>query len=444
MFRSLFALSLSLALCTPGHAQDAAPCPDSALCKAPEQFAQKYADPELARLITAALAANTDIAEAIAKVAEARSRGRLTASGSLPSVDLGASATDQSGPLINKAGGEGRLFDSSVTIAWEPDLFGRMSKAKHAAKAEASAAEYDLAAVRLLVASEVAQNYVALRSTALTLDLAVQAADNWRQTLTILESMTQEGTISSLVLEKARSDASSTLGLPAELQKQKSLFEHQLAFLTGNNATEFKVAPNGATLPALPEIPAGLPSDLLLRRPDVHSAYQLAEAARDHWGIAKSAWFPSLSLTANGGYASPSLGNLLVGAAQNFGLSLFASLPLFDGGRRKARIGEAKAQLDAVDARYRATTLTAFREVADELAIKQSLDVQFAQTELSEAAAANAFARTKALHADGLVNRLELLSAERTVLHEQSVRLNLHRERHLATIALIRALGGYW
>lgn len=444
MFRSLFALSFSLALCTASHAHDTAPCPDPAICKAPKLFSEKYADPELTRLIAAALDANTDIAEAVAKVAEARSRGRLSASDSLPSVNLGASATDQSGPLINKAGGEGRLFDASVTVAWEPDLFGRISKAKHAAKAEASAAEYDLAAVRLLVASEVTQNYVALRSTDASLELAFQAAENWRQTLLILESLAKDGGISSIVVEQARSEASTTFGLPAELQKQKSLFEHQLAFLTGNNATQFQVTSSNAALPEVPEIPPDLPSDLLLRRPDVHSAYQMVEAGRDRLGIAKSAWFPSLSLTANGGYASPSLGSLLVGAAQNFGLGLFASLPLFDGGRHKARMSEAKAQLDAVDARYRASTLTAFREVADELAIKQSLDTQFTQAQLSEAAALNALSRTKALNADGLVNKLEVLSAERRVLQEQTSRLKLHRERHLAMIVLIRALGGYW
>jgi multidrug efflux system outer membrane protein len=195
---------------------------------------------------------------------------------------------------------------------------------------------------------------------------------------------------------------------------------------------------------ALPVVPAGVPSTVLTRRPDVSAAQLTMLAAQQRVGAAKAAWFPDLALTATGGYASPELGDLFKWSARAWGVGAILSLPVLDGGRRAAGVANANAQLDETVAQYREQVLGAFRDVEDQLAQLRLLSEQ----SQAQARAVDSAARTTALsdarYRNGLVSQLELLDARRSELRNRREALQVKSAQYQATVGLVRALGGGW
>jgi multidrug efflux system outer membrane protein len=194
----------------------------------------------------------------------------------------------------------------------------------------------------------------------------------------------------------------------------------------------------------VPEVPAGLPSEMLTRRPDVAASVDAIDAAQLRLRATRAAWFPSFGLTASGGQASTSLADLLSGAARTFGFNLLLALPIFDGGRHKAAVRKSQAELELSAAQNRQIVLTAFREVEDQLSAVRLL----AGEEAAARQAAEADARARDLadrrFAEGNISRLDLLDVKRAGLAEARRASRLRHDRYIATVNLVRALGGGW
>lgn len=402
-----------------------------------------FQDAELDRLIAAAHASNPSLDQSLARVAQARARSRSSDAARLPQITAGASGSRQTGPLINAAGGGGELYTASASLSYEVDLFGRLAKAGKAARRELDASESAHAAARLMVESEVARSYLRIRLLDDEEALLLRAADGYARTLALAESNLAAGLVPAMQVDLIRTEAADWRNALLSVQRERAEQEHALAALVGDNASTFRLDKDIAPT-AIPVVPAGLPSAMLQRRPDIHAAEATMEAARLRVGVAKASWFPSFALTGSEGYASPAFGDLFRSVAQTGGISLLAMLPIFDGGRQKARVKGAEADYQLAAASWRETVLQSFREVEDRLVGLRTLADQARETDTAATAATRAAERASQMQAAGLISVLDRLETERRAISEARAQLHLRAARYDATIGLVRALGGGW
>jgi multidrug efflux system outer membrane protein len=255
------------------------------------------------------------------------------------------------------------------------------------------------------------------------------------------------GEVSELDLQQATNALATARAEAAGVERQRAASEHALAVLLGKPPAEFSF-PQQPLEPVLARVPAGLPSALLERRPDVSAAERAMAAANARVGLAKSAFFPQLNITGAFGYESTGLSQLFLWSSRTFLLGPFAgtalTLPIFDGGRRKAELAQARAQYDEQVANYRSQVLRAFREVEDSLSDLRLLDDQIRAQKDAVDAAARAEHLSEAQYREGAVNYLDVLDSQRTVLQAQRQASQLAGSQAVATVNLIRALGGGW
>jgi len=240
-----------------------------------------------------------------------------------------------------------------------------------------------------------------------------------------------------------RTDLASNEAEGLALERRRSQLEHALAVLVGESASNFAVASADWAVP-LPQVPAGVPSTVLARRPDVAAAMNQLQAAQARVGVAQAAWFPSLSLTAAGGFASPEISDLFKWSARTWGIGALMSLPIIDGGRRNAAVQGARAEFDVAVASYREQVLVAFKDVEDELAALRLLTDQSEAQSRAVASASRATALSESRYRNGLVSQLELLDAQRSELRNRRQAVQVRAAQYQATVGLIRALGGSW
>lgn len=404
-----------------------------------------FSDPVLDDLVARAAAGNTDVQVAAARVVEARALLRGAQAGLLPQV--GASAGVQRATLPP---GQGGLPGQAVTIgstglaaSWEPDLFGKISKTRDAASLDAQARAALLQSTRLVVQSDVAQAYFGLRALDTQRALVRQTVEAYRDTLHLTERRYQAGDVAELDLARVQSEVASTTSQALALDRERALAEHALAVLLGEVPSRFALA-EGDWNGALPTVPAGVPSAVLTRRPDVAAAQFAMQAAEARAGVARKAWFPDIALTANGGYASTDVGDLFKWSARAWGVGALLSLPVFDGGRREAGVQQTNAQWDVAAAAYREQVLGAFRDVEDQLASLRLLADQAGAQKQAVDAASRATVLSDTRYRNGLVSQLELLDARRSELADRRAAVQVRAAQYQATIGLIRALGGGW
>jgi len=402
-----------------------------------------FQDPVLDELAERAAARNTRVDEAAARLAQARALVQAAASQRQPQLSASAGAGRQGGPLVNAAGGSGTLLTLGVGASWEADLFGRQAAAGHAAALDAEAAAAQLQGTRLAVQSEVAQHVLALRAIDAERALQRDTLAAWRASLQITEERRRLGGVGEPAVARAAADVASAEAEALALDRRRAEIEHALALLVGEAASTFALAER-TTDTELPHIPTGIPSEVLVRRYDVTATQQRLRAAQARAGAAQAAWFPSLSLTASGGQASSELSNLLAGSMRAWGVGALLSLPLLDGGRRDAARQQAQADLDLAAAQYRGQVLLALQDVEDQLAALQTLDGQAQAQQRAAALAQRSAALTASRERQGLASRLELLEARRHALQSQRQWLQVMAAQRVATVALIRALGGGW
>jgi outer membrane protein, multidrug efflux system len=402
-----------------------------------------FNDPVLDDLVTRAERANTNIQVAAARLAQARAVARITDADRSLQASLGASGRRAQGIIGGDAGPARNLFATGVDLSYEVDLFGRLSHASRAAVLDAQSREALLQSTRLLIHAEVAQAYLALRALDDERTLVRSTITAYRETLALTERRWRAGDVAELDVTRSATEVAATESEALALDRRRAELEHAIAVLVGEAPANFSVAATEWNT-ALPTIPAGVPSTVLTRRPDVSAAQNTLLAAQARVGVAKAAWFPRVALTASGGYASTELSDLFEWSSRAWLIGAIASLPLLDGGRRKAGVQSASAELDGAVALYREQVLVAFKDVEDQLAALRLLSEQAEAQGRAVASARRTTTLSNARYRAGYVSQLELLDAQRSELRNQREALQVRSARYQSTVALVRALGGGW
>lgn len=405
------------------------------------QWWQVFADPVLDQLVEQANRSNNSVQVAAGRLAQARAIAGLTDANRSLQVGLGAGATRQDNATTNNA--PQTVVSAGANLSYEVDLFGKLAGASNAAALDAQSREALLRSTQLLVQADVAQNYLSLRAIDSERALVRETLQAYRNTLRLTEVRFKEGDVAELDVARVRSEVASTESDALALDQRRTQLEHALAVLVGEVASNFGVAPTEWAT-ALPAIPAGVPSTVLTRRPDIAAAQSSMQSAQARVGVAQAAWFPSFSLTANGGYAAPEIKDLFAMSARAWGVGALLSLPLFDGGRREAGVQNASAELDIALANYREQVLVAFRDVEDQLAALRLLAEQSEAQSRSVASSRRATVLSDTRYRNGFISQLELLDARRSELRNRRQALQVRTAQYLATVGLIRALGGGW
>lgn len=412
-----------------------------------------FGDEALNRLEEQAMSANQNLKAAAARLAQARAMQRDVESARYPTVDAGFGPTRQRASNASQGLDEdahnppSTLWRAQTTVSYEADLFGRVSAAVDAATADAQQSAALFQSVRLALQADVAQAHFLIRRLDAEAALFRDTVALRRQTLDLVQRRFDAGAISELDLARARTEYASAQSQSLAVERRRAAAEHALAILLGRPPASFAAAPAPLDRVTL-SIPAGLPSSLLERRPDIAAAERAMAAANARVGVAKAAFFPRLTLTGAFGYESSQIGDLLQWSSRSFILGPLVgtvlSLPIFDGGQRDARLAQAKARYEEDVARYRQAVLTAFREVEDGLSGLRILGEQAGVQDEAVASAERAAQLSRVQYRAGDAGYLDVIDADRAVLQQKRAAVALNGERAQAAVALIRALGGGW
>jgi multidrug efflux system outer membrane protein len=413
----------------------------------PPEWWQIFSDAELNALEAQAVEANQDLKRAVARVTEARALARSAKADLYPRISASEGYT-RSRASGNRQSLPGQQLDTDdfnrgVDLNYELDIWGRVRRSIEASRADAAAVAADMSVVLLTLTSDVARNYHQLRA----LDaekLVVEATIALRKdTVQLQETRYKAGLINEVDVTRARTEQAN---VEAELQgiiRGRAQIEHALAVLCGKPPGNFSVAAsplNGAP----PEIPTGLPSQLLQRRPDIAEAEQRLQGDSARIGVAKAAFFPTIKLTGMAGLASADLGTALNWPARLWSVGPSISFPLFEGGKNKANLKAAEARYEQSLASYRSTVLNAFREVEDSLSDLSTLATQAAAVNRALVSARDTAALANERYQQGLSNYLEVVDAQRAALQAERQESQLRGQRSISTILLAKALGGGW
>jgi multidrug efflux system outer membrane protein len=401
-----------------------------------------FNDPVLDDLVARAERNNTSLQVSSARLAQARALLRAADADRMPQLGVGASAIRQDGLPLSPAG-PSTLTTVGANASWEVDLFGRLASASRAAALDARSREGLLQSTHLIVQADVAQTYLAIRALDDERALVRGTVVTYVEALKLTQRRFRAGDVAELDVARARTEVAATESEALALDRRRAELEHALAVLVGEPASTFQVREDSWKT-ALPIVPAGVPATVLARRPDVSAAQDALLATQQRVGVAKAAWFPSISLTAAGGQASGEISDLFKWTARAWGVGALLSLPVFDGGRRTAGIENANAEMDAALASYREQILTALRDVEDQLAALHLLADQADAQGRAVTSAARTTALSDVRYRNGLVSQLELLDAQRSELRNRRQALQVRSAQYQATVGLVRALGGGW
>jgi multidrug efflux system outer membrane protein len=412
-----------------------------------------FNDETLNALELEALSANQDLRAAAARLGQARALEKSARSGLFPQVGLGFGPTRQlpspasQGLPADADTSPFTLWRGQATISYEVDLFGRVSTVANAARFDADKNAALFQSTLLALQSDVAQAYFMVRELDASQAIYADTVKLRKESLELFQRRYDAGDVSELDLARAKTELAAAESQSLGIARQRAVAEHALAILLGKAPAEFSF-PQQPLTRLLVSVPAGLPSDLLERRPDIAAAERSMMAANERIGSAKSAWFPRLSLTGSLGYESNDLGDLFKSASRTFVfgplIGGMLSLPVFDGGARAAGVDRANAAYEEDVANYRATVLRAFKEVEDNLANLRLLDDQNKAQDTAVGASDRAARISRVQYREGAVSYLSVIDADRSALQQRLTAVSLDGERARATVNLIRALGGGW
>jgi len=399
-----------------------------------------FQDDDLNRLAAQVQLSNQNIAAAVAAYAQAQALVREQRAGLLPSVSLSGSGS--------RAGGEGSARRGTTTQAalgadWAPDLWGRLGGAVDNASANAQASEADLASARLSAVGSLVSAYFQLREADAEIDLLQATVQGYERSLQIAQNRYSAGVVANSDVLQARTQLANARADLATMQQNRARYEHAIAVLTGVAPASFSLPPAPWVMRA-PEVPAGIPSTLLQRRPDIAAAERAVAAANAQIGVQRSAYYPSLSLTASLGRSGTSVGDLFSASGALWSLGLSVAQTVFDGGAIAARVEGAEAARDARAATYRQTVLTAFQDVEDQLTVLRTLQAQEPLRQEAVSAANLTEQQLLNRYREGQVSYTEVVTAQVTALSARRALLQLQVNRQLAAATLVQALGGGW
>jgi outer membrane protein, multidrug efflux system len=408
-----------------------------------------YSDPLLEQLVASAQTNNADLRLAAARVLEAEAQLREAGAAFYPEVTGGYTATrNQVSERVVPAPQPGVPLERTqhqllASTNFELDFWGRFARAGEAARANLLASAYSRDVVLLTLSSATAQAYFALRSLDAQAGVLERTIGARRDALEIARARLQAGFSSELDVHQAQGALSEARVQLREAQRNRALVERQLAQLTGRLDLRLPAGELFA-LPVPPVPPAGLPSVLLERRPDIRSAEQSLISANAQMGVARAALFPTLSLTAGLGSQSAEFSNLLSSGAGIWSLGFGLALPIFDAGRREARVDQADARRSQAVASYQRSIETGFREVADALVNVQETGAAEAELEARLKAARSALELSTVRYESGYSPFLEVLDAQRTANDAELAFVRNRQSRLAFSVELMKALGGGW
>jgi multidrug efflux system outer membrane protein len=410
-----------------------------------------FGDETLNDLEHRAIDANQELKAAVARVEQARATARVARSELMPTVSADPSWTRQRySPNQNPSFGNitASTFSAPLDLSYEIDLWGRVRRGFESARADAQASLASFQNVLLTLHADVAQNYFGIRA----LDAEIATVDSTvelrHEQVRLVRSRFDAGIGNDLDVARAETELATTEAEAASLARRRAEFENAIAILVGENPSVFKLAavgrPGTQWNPQPPEIPAGLPADLLERRPDVAEAERQLAAANARIGVAKAAFFPVVRLTGSGGYLSGEVDDLFNWESRVWSIGPSVSLPIFAGGRNLANYRHSQAEFDEAVARFRQQVLVAFGDIENSLSgIRFFAD----QSDAQQRAVANARRAADLAgerYRSGIVSYLEVVDANREALQAERGNAQLVGERLVATVRLIKALGGGW
>lgn len=416
-----------------------------------------FGDEALNTLMEDAMRENPSLEQAAQRVIQARAVADSAGASLLPSVGLGAGPTRQlqspasiepnmpAGTTINTK--PYTLYSAQGTISYELDLFGKNRNNTRAAEEDANAQSNTYRAARQSLQADVAQTYFQLRALQEESRLLARTIATREEALSLTRQKRDVGMIDDVTFGSSETDLANVKASAAAVAQQQAVAEHALAILVGKPPVALSVA-HGALPASVPAIPGGLPSSLLERRPDVKAAEKSIAAANARIGVAKAGYFPDITLSASGGFTSGELNDLFNWSSRTWALGPLAGTvltqPIFEGGRIAAVTAQRDAAYAESVAAYRGAVLQAFREVEDQLSNQKNLADQYAANRTALASATRTYDIAKQRYSVGYSSYLEQLDAERNQLAAQRTDVQLRGNRLIATVQLLKALGGSW
>jgi multidrug efflux system outer membrane protein len=409
---------------------------------------QQFSDPELDRLIAIALAENKDVKIAAARIDQFLGQYAATRSLLFPQVGASLSAQRQrippaQMPFASRAESVIETYDAALSVNWEIDVFGKRRRQTEAARANVLASEEGRRATILTLVSSVAQSYITLRELDRQLEIARSTARSRQGSFLLFKERFEGGTVSELELAQTKSQYEASLVTIPQVESQIGQAEDALAVLLGRNPGPIR---RGATLTglALPAVPAGLPSQLLERRPDLRQAEQNLVAANALIGAARAQYFPTISLTGLLGAISPEFSGLFKGANKAWSYAADASVPIFTSGGLAGNVETAEAQQREALLRYQQAIQTAFREVADALISYSKSGEELAFQNRQVATLARYLELAQLRYDNGYTSYIEVLDAERNLFDAQVAQAQTQANVRLSLVNLYKAMGGGW
>ena len=412
----------------------------------PDTWWKLFGDPELNRLVARAIASNNDLAAAHARRNTARALVGVDRARLFPNLDLNSGNGINRAPAdteVPSADLETRIYRTSFDLAYEIDLWGGNRRSIEAAVAEASAADSLLASQRLGIASEVARQYFLLRGLDSQHAVLNDTITSRQESLTLELSRTNAGLTDGIATTRARTEVELAKNNLANVQRQRGAAEHALAVLCGRSPSEFSVSEKSAIV-NLPEISAGLPAEVIARRPDMRTAEQKLRAENARIGVALASFYPKISLTGSAGVESLSASSFLDWQSRVLALGTGITDPLFDGGANRANYNATRSRYKELLSDYRQTMLVALREVEDALVDLKGFGRSRSALEAALATSLDTRNLASERYKKGLSSYLEVVDAERDILKIRLILAELHAQQRISLTSLAQALGGGW
>jgi multidrug efflux system outer membrane protein len=410
-----------------------------------------FGDGTLNSLEAKAVQANQELKAAFAAMNQARATARVARSEFFPTLDASVRYTrEKFSPNQNPSFGDitANTFSTPLDLSYELDLWGRVRRNFESARAEADASAAAFHNLLLTLQADVAQNYFSLRATDEEIVVLQRTVALRREQVDIMRTRFDTGLGTELDVARAETELATAEGDVAALTRNRTELENALAILVGESPSGFKLASQANATNRWvikpPAVPAGLPSELLERRPDIAEAERQLAADNARIGVAKAAFFPVVSLTASGGYLSAEADDLFDWGSRVWTLGPRVSLPIFAGGRNTANLQRAKDHYEESVARYRQRVLVAFGEVENALAGIRLLQEQAAAQDRAVQSAGRAHGLARESFTIGITDYLDVIAADRAELQAQRTSLQLTGQRQNAVVQLIKALGGGW
>ncbi len=409
-----------------------------------------YGDQQLNGLVEKLNSSNQTVAQFEAQYRQAQALVSSARGAFFPTIDLSASknrssqGTGSSNSSLSVSGSGIRdTYSTQASVSWEADIWGKLRRGLEADKASAQASLADLANMRLSLQSQLVQNYLQLRVIDEQKRLLEATVEAYQRSLTMTQNQYNHGVSGKDAVAQAQTQLKTTQADLIDLIWQRAQFENAIAVLMGMAPADFSLATTTA-IPALPQIPLQVPSQLLERRPDIAAAERSMMAANANIGVAKAAYYPDLSLSMNGGYSSSTFSNWISLPNRFWSVGPQLATTLFDGGQRSAEVDRTEAVYDQTVAQYRQTVLNGFQEVENYLVQLKVYEDEAAVRAEALAAARESLRLTNNQYKAGLIAYLDVVTVQTTALSNERSVLTLLQSRLVASVQLIAALGGGW